>query len=352
MMAQYPAGKRKSFSHKPKESQKVHGENPNCYILRMLLSASPHYVSGSLLAQRLKISRVGVWSRIDKLRKEGLTIEASQNLGYRIAGEPNKIIQPLLEAWLSQSGKHCDLHIYDAVDSTNLVAERLLTEGEKTPFAVLADKQTNGKGRMGRKWLSPKGGNLYLSIAFRPDEEILKLRSFTLWEGIQIAQCLRDMTQVNEISVKWPNDIQYKSFKIGGMLTEASIDCERIRTLIFGLGLNINAPQDSFTDSLKKSSTSLMKFVPEKMKLHEVAANIIKTSLESFDQCTSENIEKKLLSSWSNYDSLFERDIKLSIGMQTIYGKAMGIDRSGGLRIKLKNGRLKIVHAGEISILK
>ena len=351
-MAKYPPGKRKSFSHKLKNANKTKGENPSSYLLRVLLSASPHHVSGSLLAQKLKMSRVGVWSRMEKLRREGISIEASQNLGYRLAGEPNKINQPLLEAWIKQTGKTCSLHVYDCVDSTNLVAERLLTEGEKTPFAVLANEQTLGKGRSGKAWISPKGGNIYLSLAFRPDEDIVKLRSFTLWMGIQNAQCLRDLTNLKDISVKWPNDLLFKNLKIGGMLTEASIDCERIRTLIFGLGLNVNAPRKSFSNTLKKSSTSLVKIVPGEIRLHEVAAQLINQSLKSYEECISEDIETRLLSDWKDYDSLIGKKISVLAGRQKISGKAMGIDQTGGLRIKLRNGKFKIVHAGEVSVSK
>ena len=110
-------------------------------MFRMLLASSPYYVSGSLLAQKLKMSRVGVWSRINKLRRQGLSIDASQNRGYRLAAEPDLLNQPLLEAWMRESGKTCKVFVHDEVDSTNSFAERLLANGEKGPFAVLANSQ-------------------------------------------------------------------------------------------------------------------------------------------------------------------------------------------------------------------
>ncbi|MEC7543604.1 MAG: HTH domain-containing protein, partial [Verrucomicrobiota bacterium] len=145
----------------------------------MLLSASPYYLSGSLLAERLKMSRVGVWSRIDKLRKVGLCIEAAQNRGYRLAGEPNQLNIHLLEAWLSENAQPCKVFLRESTDSTNSEAERLLANGNPAPFAVLANTQTQGRGRLGRSWHSPRDGNLYLSVAFRPDVDLIKLRSFT-----------------------------------------------------------------------------------------------------------------------------------------------------------------------------
>jgi biotin operon repressor BirA-like protein len=110
-MAKYPAGKRKKVGTPKIVSISKAEKDPSSYVLRMLLNASPYYVSGSLLAQKLKMSRVGIWSRIDKLRKAGLTIEASQNLGYRLAGEPNQLNLPLLNAWMKENRKACDIFI-------------------------------------------------------------------------------------------------------------------------------------------------------------------------------------------------------------------------------------------------
>ena len=98
------------------------------------------------MAQKLKMSRVGVWSRVDKLRKAGLSIDASQNRGYRLVAEPNLLNQPLLEAWLKECRKSCKVFVHDEVDSTNSEAERLLANGEKAPFAVLANTQRKGRG--------------------------------------------------------------------------------------------------------------------------------------------------------------------------------------------------------------
>ena len=102
-MAKYELGQKKVFKPKAKSPLKK-PQDPDSFVLRALLQASPHYLSGNYLAERLKMSRVGVWARIDKLRKAGLSIEASQNRGYRLAGEPDLLVKPLLNAWLKECG--------------------------------------------------------------------------------------------------------------------------------------------------------------------------------------------------------------------------------------------------------
>jgi BirA family transcriptional regulator, biotin operon repressor / biotin---[acetyl-CoA-carboxylase] ligase len=351
-VSKYPLGKRKRISPSKGKALSKKAENPSSYVLRMLLAASPHYVSGSMMAQKLKMSRVGVWSRVDKLRKAGLSIDASQNRGYRLVAEPNLLNQPLLEAWLKECRKSCKIFVHDELDSTNSETERRLANGEKAPFAVLSNTQKEGRGRMGRSWHSPKGGNLYLSIGFRPDVDLIKLRSFTLWQGLKIAMLLRSLTGIEGISVKWPNDLVYKKKKIGGMLTEASIDCERVRSLIFGIGLNVNCPQSRFPASLAKIATSLESVTGQSFRIHEIAAKIVKTTLDAYKDCMAGGIETTLMEEWNDWDALAEQKVQVSMGKEKIIGKAMGIDLSGGLRLKLRNGRIRTVQAGEVTLRK
>ena len=249
-MPKYPTGKRKRGIPPKTISRSKVEKDPSSYVLSMLLNASPYYVSGSILAEKLKMSRVGVWSRVDKLRQAGLTIEASQNLGYRLAGEPNKFNLPLLKAWMKENKKTCEVYTHDQIDSTNNEVERLLANGQNAPFAVLANQQDKGRGRMGRIWHSPKGGNIYLSMGFRPNVQAIRIRNFTLWQGLNICNFLRNYLGNDKIKIKWPNDIFFEGKKLAGMLSEASIDCERIKTLIFGIGLNVNVSSRHYPKGL------------------------------------------------------------------------------------------------------
>ena len=347
-MSKYPKGKKKGYVLKKRHDLKSQ-ENPNSYLLRILLDASPFYVSGSLMADKLNVSRVAIWARISKLRKIGFDIKASQNKGYRLASEPKEFNHELLIAWLIGLNKNCKVFTYDSIDSTNSAAERLLASGESGPFAVVADKQDNGRGRLGKKWHSPpQNGNLYLSVAFRPNIDATRLRMFTLWQGICICNYLQSYTKNNEILLKWPNDIVIKGKKLGGMLTEASIDFENIRYLIFGFGLNINSKITNYPQSIKKIATSLIEVKKEEHRIHELTANIIKIILLSYDECCEGINQNKIKINWNKLDALKNKDISLSVGKDTIKGTAMGIDHSGGLKIKFSSGELKTFHSGEV----
>ena len=144
-MAKYPPGKRETVTPKFRRPPK----DPGLFLLRTLLAASPRYVSGTYLASGMKMSRVGVWSRVNKLRLQGIVIEAARNRGYRLAEEPLLLNQSLLDAHLDAISANCPCLVFDTVDSTNSQAERLLNNDRKTPFAVFANQQEKGRGRLG-----------------------------------------------------------------------------------------------------------------------------------------------------------------------------------------------------------
>ncbi len=348
-MKENSSAKRK-FKSKNRQTNPRLDMDPSSFLLGSLIKAKPHHVSGSALGEKLKMSRVGIWARINKLRKDGLAIEATQNLGYRLVGEPKIYNRFLIEAWLHECGLSCPVHLFDSLESTNSQAEKILAEGASAPFVVLANKQTSGRGRRERIWHSPKEGNIYLSIAFRPDVELVKLRNFTLWQGICIARFLESFTGVEGICLKWPNDLMHQEKKFGGMLTEASIDCDRVRSLVFGLGINVNVSTSRLPPEIQARSCSLSSITSSKWPLHELTAKLIAICLNSSNECFKKNTDERLIEAWQGLDFLKGKKISVDSGKVSYQGIANGIDISGGMRLKLKNGKEVIVHAGEISI--
>ncbi len=210
-------------------------------ILRELLAREPNWVSGTSLAAKLGISRVAVWQHMEKLRGAGFTFEAQRARGYRIAARPAALHAALVETQLRVRPRAFSLLVLDEIDSTNDEAARQLSAGRPTPFAVMARRQTRGRGRFGRLWHSGASSNLYASFAFRPRVEPDRMQTFTLWMGVNLCELLVKFASVTP-GIKWPNDILFEGRKAGGMLTEARVDSDQIRDLVFGLGLNVNTP--------------------------------------------------------------------------------------------------------------
>jgi BirA family transcriptional regulator, biotin operon repressor / biotin---[acetyl-CoA-carboxylase] ligase len=347
-MAKYPKGRRRTVSPKPKgKSSRL--EDPSCYLLRILLAARPDYVSGTVLAERLKMTRVAIWGRIDKLRSQGLDIEAARNRGYRLEAEPDHFNQYLLEAWLRDKGVVCPSYVFDSLDSTSSEAERQLAGGKRGSFAVISSSQEKGRGRLGRKWHSPSAGNLYLSVAFRPKMPALRLRLLTLWLATRLCNHLRSLSGI-DIMVKWPNDLVVNGRKVGGMLTEASIDTEHVRTLVFGLGLNVNAARNRFPKALKDTASSLRSEAGRGFHLHELTAETIDIILKGYKECLDKLDSKTLKRYWNPLDALKGKQVIAKSGKEIVKGKASGIDDSGALLIKLRNGRIRAHSSGDVTL--
>src|SRR5258708_4031162 len=150
---------------------------PEITILRELLDGELDFLSGSKLAAKLGMSRVGVWAHMEKLRKQGFGFEAVRSRGYRLTQRPNELHPALIEAHLRSSPRKVSIHFLSEVDSTSSEAERLLAAGESAPFVVLSRRQFAGPRRPGRPWHMPANGNLYSSFPFRPLIEPSKMQT-------------------------------------------------------------------------------------------------------------------------------------------------------------------------------
>ena len=346
-MAKYPPGKRETVAPKFRRPP----QDPGLFLLRTLLAASPRYVSGTHLAHGMKMSRVGVWNRVNKLRMQGIGIEGARNRGYRLAEEPSLLNQSLFEAHLDSVSPKCPCLVLDTVDSTNSEAERQLNADRKTPFAVLANQQEKGRGRLGRKWHSPATGNLYLSVAFRPNLPPRELPVVNLWFGLRICQFLRKKTGL-DLQVKWPNDLLLEDRKIGGMLAEAKIDVDRIRGLVLGLGLNVNAKRKHFPKTLARSVSSFAETIGHSIRLHELASDIVRCIIRAYREFERGANSSVLRKEWREIDAFKDRSIVARSGKETLSGTARGIDENGALVLRLDDGKLRKLRSADVTLRK
>jgi BirA family biotin operon repressor/biotin-[acetyl-CoA-carboxylase] ligase len=299
----------------------------------------------------MKMSRVGVWNRINKLRTQGIGIEGARNRGYRLAEEPLLLNQSLLEAHLDALSPNCPCLVTESVDSTNSEAERLLNTDRKTPFAVFANQQEKGRGRLGRKWHSPATGNLYLSVAFRPELSARELPVASLWFGLRICQFLRKTTGL-DLLVKWPNDLLFEGRKIGGMLAEAKIDVDCIRGLVLGLGLNVNSKRKHFPKTLARSASSFAETTGHSIRLHELASGLVRCIIRAYREFVSGADSAVLRKEWKEIDALRDQSVVVQSGKETLLGSVRGLDVNGALLLRLNNGKLRKLRSADVTLRK
>lgn len=321
-------------------------------VLTALLEAKGDYVSGAQLGEKLGISRPAILGRVNRLRDEGFAIEATRNRGYRLKSGPSDLTPSMINYELKRRGRALPLICFDEIDSTNSEAERQAAEGRTGTFAVLARRQTKGRGRLGREWHSESPDNLYLSVLFQPDMPLQEIQHFTLWAGIHICRALLPFVGQAPLRVKWPNDLHCNGLKFAGMLTEGRIDADRLRTIIFGIGLNVNGDPADFPRDLRKTATSLRAISGSPQPANEVAAAVLSAIHEAFASSVTSPTEAPLAEAWAPLDALAGKAVEARTGDTVIAGTAKGIDESGALRILGNDGAVHSVRAGDVTLRK
>lgn len=324
---------------------------PEVIILRALIENEGGYVSGSKLAKTLGMSRVAIWQHMEKLRSQGFEFQAVRARGYRLTGRPSVINPWLIDAHLAVRQLAFSLECFDLIDSTNDEAMRQLSEGHPTPLVVLAKRQTRGRGRFGRVWQSVADSNLYVSFAFQPQLEPERMQTFTLWMGVNVCELVANFTRSSP-GVKWPNDILFEGRKAGGMLTEARMDADQIRDLVYGLGLNINNAPDETPDAPGRRPTSLSEQVKSPVDINKFTAALIGRVLDAYGQFVSGEYLKSFADRWNACDLLRDKPVSLIHGAQTIKGVAAGVDDEGSLIVRTDRGRTERFRAGEVTLEK
>jgi BirA family biotin operon repressor/biotin-[acetyl-CoA-carboxylase] ligase len=316
-----------------------------------LLKGTREYLSGAEIASRLGLTRAAIWKRVNTLRKKGYIIEGSPTKGYKLIESPDLSIEEIRNALSIGSHKiGSNLMFYNTVASTNAVCVELAHKGSKEGLVIIADEQTSGRGRLGRKWVSPAGKNLYMSVLLIPPISPRDATILTLMSGVACCIALRKLLLI-PIHLKWPNDLILNDKKIGGILTEISADMDKISYAVIGVGININADIEDFPEEVRQIATSVKKETGSQFRRTEIAAEVLKEFDRWYENLLT-NGKKDILAEWRDCSSTIGRKVKVTIGNQVFKGIAEEIDQEGLLIMKLPDGSIMKVDAGDITMLR
>jgi len=238
---------------------------------------------------------------------------------------------------------------HEVTDSSNLRAKELAGAGAPHGTVVIAEEQLAGKGRLDRKWVSPKGRNLMLSVVLRPELRVDQVFFLTMLVALSVRNVLKETMDI-VAQVKWPNDIYISGKKVGGMLAEFSVCENRVEHVIIGLGLNVNwHPKDN--PAILYSCTSLQGetgFAVERSSL------LVKVLLQ-FEKYYEESIVEKgawtrFQEEWNECSYVLGKQVVVNSGMESIAGKAIEIDRSGALIVRDSLGKESRILWGDVSV--
>jgi len=315
------------------------------------LRANLDGVSGADLAEELGITRAAIWGRIEELRRLGYEIEAGPHFGYRLVGVPDVLHADDLFARLGKTkviGR--DIHVFEQTTSTNDVIEKLARAGVKEGAVVFAESQTKGRGRLGRKWISPGRKGLWFSVLLRPDLRPQETTQLTVASATALRRAIQSATGLHP-EIKWPNDIVIGGKKVAGILTELSAELDKVRHVILGIGVDVNLGVGEFPPELRKLATSLKIESGRAISRAELATAILRELDSDYARICGGGFSE-VADEWQEHCQTIGSQVTIQIGERRIRGRAESLDDDGALLLRTDHGRLERITGGDVTLEK
>lgn len=240
------------------------------------------------------------------------------------------------------------IHLFDHLSSTNKWAMTRLVEGAENGELVLAERQSEGKGRLGHTWYSPPGGGLYLSIILHPNLDSAQIYRLTLVAGAACSEALSKLSG-EEIHLKWPNDLYAKDRKLGGILCEARIQGDKLTGAVIGIGVNIHLDRKKLPSELESLAISLADLADREWNREEVAAAIL-NDLEKWYNRLKSGQWSEIVAFCDEKNILKGRQVEVISAGETFNGEVKGLSKEGHLILRLDSGEERHFFEGDTTL--
>lgn len=324
-------------------------DSPLDKIITLLKSHQSEFLSGEKLSKSLDLSRAAVWKNIKKLQSLGYKIESRSNTGYKL-----HLDTMLLLPWEISDGLQTDIigrkiYYFDKVDSTQNYALKLSQKPHENGSVVIAERQTKGRGRLNRRWVSPKGG-IWLSILLKPNFDLLQTSLFPMITSLALSIAVEKIIKIRP-ELKWPNDVMIKGKKVAGILIDVAIESNKIDYLVIGVGINFRIKSTKITRLVKDSQRryGITTLVKENQKANPV--ELVQQFLFELEQMYNKVISNSIgevRKEWIKRSSTIGKTVIVTTATGSVKGKAIGIDETGALLLSNK-GNIHRILAGDIT---
>ena len=317
-------------------------------VLSFFQTHDSEYLSGQDLSDVLKISRVAVWKHIKKIQTLGYKIESKQKLGYRLIDNTEKLLPWEITRDLKTQLIGKRVYYFEEIDSTQNFAQNIAADKKENGTIIIAEKQTSGRGRLDRKWTSPKGG-IWFSLIIHPKFDVSSSTLIPILSAVALSKSIKSVLDI-ETEVKWPNDITMNGKKVAGVLVDASFQTNSIDYLILGIGINF----DIDAKKLEKRLTKTPNFYGINSLRGKENKTPPKTLLKEFLLQFEKNLfqldkgeKSKIIKEWTKRAAGIGKKITINTSNGKISGMSQGIDNDGALKIKTRNETKKI-YVGDV----
>ncbi|MDO8445812.1 MAG: biotin--[acetyl-CoA-carboxylase] ligase [Deltaproteobacteria bacterium] len=319
-------------------------------ILKLLKENRGVYTSGVEIGKNLDLSRTAVWKHMGNLRKAGYEIDAIPNLGYRLLSSPDLMTSAEIESGLKTKYIGKKIHAFSLTDSTNTKAFELALHGAPEGTVIVAEGQRKGKGRLGRKWESPKGVNVYASIVLRPKIAPSSASQITLLAAVATARAIEKATKILP-DIKWPNDLLIRNRKVAGILMELDSEADMVNFIVLGIGIDINMDINSLPPDVAKVATSIKNETGRTIERVPLVQELFR-QLEKWYEIFKADGFGPIITEWERLSIMAGKYIRVSFLKETKEGVALGLDTDGALLLRLPTGRIERVVAGDVTMVR
>lgn len=303
-------------------------------------------VSGEVISNSLGISRSAVWKHIKELINMGYEITTSHREGYRLNKSSNRLLPYEVHKKLRTSFMGKKMRYFENTTSTNWVGRQMTHEHDPEELhglVIIAEQQTGGIGRLGRSWISPRGG-IWATVVLKPKIPIDRVFMITMAAAIAIARSLRKEFDLGAL-IKWPNDVYLGDSKVAGLLLELSAEADRVHYALLGIGVDVNVTHTDLS-GVPSAVTSVSIEVGHDVDRPELLARILK-EFESRYLLLEAGEYEAIVREWKSLSCTLEHRVRVNTLKNSFEGEAIDIDEYGALMIRKDNGKIERVIAGD-----
>ncbi len=314
-----------------------------------ILRDSPDFVSGEAISAKLGISRNAVHKHVKSLRGRGYRILGVSRRGYKLEEEPCRLSMGYITDRTEKSAFGRSFRYYDEIESTNAEAKSLANSGAPEGTVVIAEAQSAGRGRLGRRWTSPAGKGLLFSVLLRPQLPMNDAHLLTLVAAAAAAEAI-EVIAGTPVHIKWPNDLFLGDRKAGGILMEVSGEQDEVEWVIVGIGINVNTEYSELPVALRRTATSLKMVKGEPVDRSELLA----TLLLSLEAAVQRGRRQRLRSRAQPRSASATTSCTRASASRPVRGRssgsASGVDDRGALLVELPHRQVRRFHSGDVTL--
>lgn len=316
-------------------------------VLYELQERSGSFMRIEDIARELELPKTRVLAALTELENWGYEFEYKDSNRVKYLSSPDVLFPHEISFGRDEESFGFNIYSFDRVGSTNDLAHKYAERGEAEGTVIIANRQTAGKGRLGRAWHSPARTGAYMSIILRPETSPSSAPGLSLIAAVSVAETLRKTHKLNS-AIKWPNDVLVNNRKVAGVLTELAAELDRVRYVVVGIGININMTTDDFPEEIRERATSVRVETGKQVNRIELVRGILGHFEDRYHDFCENGIAGQIKSIRS-FSSVLGKEIRFTYQGKVVVGTAVDIDDSGQLIIE-RDGETITLGSGEISL--